>query len=202
MKSRKRPGHPGGAVSALESSPSRTMGRRQTVSRAGVSERCVGDMVDGEVVPASTGRGKFLGRGSLSYVGLMIVLVVGGFAWNASAGGPKDIHMRGAIVISRPDNFASDSSGTCSGTGAYAGIRGGSHVSVNPSSGETRTMSLMEGRLNDRGSCAFVFAGDIQVVDLYGIALDSKTTHLFQYTFIDTIGENGATVLRPSVRVD
>jgi len=160
------------------------------------------DMVDGDVTPAPTGSGTFLGRGCLGYAGLMIVLVVGGFAWNASAGGPKDIHMRGVVVISRPDSFASDSRGTCSGTGAYAGIRGGSRVSVNPSSGKTREMSLSDGRLNDRGSCAFVFAGDIQVVDLYGIALDSKTTHLFQYTFIDTIGENGATVLRPSVRVD
>lgn len=178
------------------------MGRRQTVGSAGVSERCVGDMLDGEVVPASTGRGKFLGRGSLSYVGLMIVLVVGGLAWNASAGGPKDIQMRGDVVISRPDNFASDSRGMCSGTGAYAGIRGGSHVSVNPSSGETRTMSLVDGRLNARGSCAFVFAGDVQVADLYGIALDAGTTQLFQYTFIDTVGENGDTVLSPSIRVD
>ncbi len=160
------------------------------------------DMVDGDVTPAPTGCAKFLGRGRLGYVGLMIVLVVGGLAWNTSTGGPKDIHMRGAIVISRPDDFASDSRGTCSGTGAYAGIRGGSHVSVNPSSGETKTMSLVDGRLNDQGSCAFVFAGDIQVADLYEIKLDAGTTHLFQYTFIDTIGENVDTVLSPSIRLD
>lgn len=141
-------------------------------------------------------------RGCLGYVGLMIVLVVGGLAWNASAGGPKDVHMRGDVVISRPGNFTFDSRGTCAGIGAYAGIRGGSHVSVTPSSGETRTMSLVDGRLNDQGSCAFVFAGDIQVADLYGFALDSGTTQLFQYTFIDTIGEHGATVLSPSIRVD
>ena len=132
----------------------------------------------------------------------MIVLVVGGLAWNVSPGGPKEIHLRGDVVISRPDNFASDSRGTCAGIGAYAGIRGGSNVSVNPSSGETKHMSLVDGRLNDQGSCAFVFAGDLQVADLYGIALGPGTTQLFQYTFIDTIGDNGDTVLSPSIRVD
>ena len=159
-------------------------------------------MVDGEVTPASTGCGKLLGGGCLGYLGLMVLLVAAGLAWNAFSGDSKQIHMQGDVVISRLENFVSDSRGSCSGTGALVSIRGGSHVSVNPSSGKTREMLLSSGRLNDQGSCAFFFAGDIQVADLYEIGVNPATTKRLQYNFIDTIGDNGDTILSPSIRVD
>ncbi|MGB3329864.1 MAG: hypothetical protein WBA46_12965 [Thermomicrobiales bacterium] len=138
-------------------------------------------------------------------IGLVVALIVAGWAWTTFGSQPEPISMHGSVILSTRAEFVLTGEKTytgndrCVGAGSRSILKGDQYVKVQPSRGKTASILLEEGFVNGDGKCEMWFIGEVPHADTYRITVPTFDTMTFQTSMIDALGRTGSPYLAPSI---
>lgn len=162
-----------------------------------------GCAVAAEPGPEQTGTTttNIVGGGCLGCLGVVLVLLVGGWLWNQFGSRPETMTMQGKITISRRENmFVSGTS--CAGRGDFDTLIGGNAITVWAERKSADVVELRPGVLTPAGTCVFRFTAEVEDAEMYEFRVDNLPDLTVRKSMFDTAGPAGETQLEVNLSWD
>lgn len=174
------------------------MGR---VSPRGVNMDKTSSGVSGSQRPVvQTDKGR--GRGCAGCVSLVLILLVGGWAWTQFRAEAETIFMQGHITISQRTNMFTNASGSCAGRGDFENVIDGSVITIWSERKSAEIVEIGPGIVSREGTCILVFSADVEDAATYEFRIEGLPPLMVRKSMIDTVGDDGETELDVGLRWD
>lgn len=152
--------------------------------------------------PPAVQTGKSTRQGCAGCVIVLVLFVVGGWAWTQLRAEPETIAMQGHITISQQANMFTNGSGSCAGRGDFENVINGSVITIWSERKSAEIVEIGPGIVSREGTCILVFSANVEDAATYEFRIEGLPPLTVSRSMIDTVGADGETELDVDLRWD